>query len=349
MKAETFVFVGDTKVGSSISDLLVGNGFKSASSLSDADVIFTYYETQQGLEDLYFDSKGLLQDTKEGALLIDLSPTTPSFAKELYAVARVSERDTLDAPIVVRDIVAENAFSSRDNLIIFVGGEEDRFDDAREMLHAIARHVLYLGEPGCGQAAKIMATLQRASALIGVIESYAMYRNCGVVFDAEEVIDTLSIAGCVSPVNIAYIDAIRNQEYEGSFTVEMLMAELVAALSAADDNDHVLPQAEAGFRLLELLALVGGAQYDPAALALVFGDEDDARTYGLDWSRAEGAYDEHEHHHHDHDCDHDHGHHQGHDGEEGYDNYPYDVIESENDLYDATDGYPEGFAGFSSN
>ena len=49
--------------------------------------------------------KGLLQDTKEGALLVDLSPTTPSFARELYAVARVNERNTLDAPLVVRNIV----------------------------------------------------------------------------------------------------------------------------------------------------------------------------------------------------------------------------------------------------
>lgn len=175
------------------------------------------------------------------------------------------------------------------------------------MLHAIARHVLYLGESGCGQAAKIMATLQRASALIGVIESYAMFKNSEVDYDAEEVMDTLTSAGCVSPVNIAYVDAIRNKDFTGSYTVEMLMAELVAALTAADDKDHVLPQAEAGFRLLELLALVGGASYDPAALALLFEDEKAAERFGLDWSRAAGAYEEHTHHH-DHDCDcgHDH-------------------------------------------
>ena len=94
MADKTFVFVGDTEVGSRLSQSLNAGGFSTAASLSDADVVFTYYETQQGLEDLYFDSKGLLQDTKEGALLVDLSPTTPSFARELYAVARVNERNT---------------------------------------------------------------------------------------------------------------------------------------------------------------------------------------------------------------------------------------------------------------
>ena len=335
MEHRTFVFVGDTEIGSRISQSLVSGGFRTAPGLRDADVVFTYYEPQQGLEDLYFDSRGLLQDTKEGALLVDLSPTTPSFARELYAVACVNERHTLDAPLVVRNIVEEDAFENKDNLLMFVGGEEDRFEEIKDMLHAIARHVLYLGEAGCGQSAKIMATLQRASALIGVIESYATYLNGDVAFDWEEVMDTLSVAGCISPVNIAYIDAIRNRDFTGSYTVEILMAELVAALAAADDKDRIIPQAEAGFRLMELLALVGGAAYNPAALALVFDDEDAAKKFGLDWSRAAGAYEEHDHgHDHDCDCGHDHSH---------------EVLDGDDIYFDAGEGYPEAFGGFSSN
>ena len=59
MADKTFVFVGDTEVGSRLSQSLNAGGFSRAASLSDADVVFTYYETQQGLEDLYLDSKGL--------------------------------------------------------------------------------------------------------------------------------------------------------------------------------------------------------------------------------------------------------------------------------------------------
>lgn len=336
MAYRTFVFVGDTEIGSRISQLLIAGGFSTAPSLADADVVFTYYETQQGLEDLYFDSQGLLQDTKEDVLLVDLSPTTPTFARELYAVARVNDRYTLDAPLVVRNIVEEDAFASRDNLLMFVGGEEDRFEEAKGMLQAIARQVLYLGEAGCGQGAKIMATLQRASALIGVIESYATYVNGDVSFDWEEVMDELSTAGYISPVNIAYIDAIRNRDFTGSYTVEILMAELVAALSTADDKDRIIPQAEAGFRLVELLALVGGAAYNPAALALIFDDEDAAKKYGLDWSRAAGAYEDHASHDHDHECD------CGHD-------HIHDEFAEEDSYYDPSDRYPEALGGFSSN
>lgn len=336
MACKTFVFVGDTEVGSRISRSLIAGGFETAPSLRDADVVFTYYETQQGLEDLYFDSHGLLQDTKIDAVLVDLSPTTPTFARELYAVACVNDRSTLDAPLVVRNVVDEDAFADRGNLLMFVGGDEAKFEQVEGMLHAVAQQVLYLGESGCGQSAKIMATLQRASALIGVIESYATYTNGDVAFDWEESMDALSAAGCMSPVNIAYIDAIRSRDFAGTYTVEILMAELVAALSTADDKDRIIPQAEAGFRLMELLALVGGASYNPAALALIFDDEDTAKKFGLDWSRAAGAYDDH--------VDHDHGHgcSCGHD-------HPHDDFDDEDDPYDSIDGYLEAFPGFSSN
>ena len=69
------------------------------------------------------------------------------------------------------------------------------------------------------------------------------------------------------------------------------MGELAAALACVDDGDAILPQAEACFRLMELLAMVGGVTYSPAALKLVFTDEETSKKYGLDWSRAEGAYD----------------------------------------------------------
>ena len=59
--------------------------------METADAIFTYCLTQQQLEDAYWDTDGILSKAKKDCCLVDLSPSTPSFAKELYALARVSE------------------------------------------------------------------------------------------------------------------------------------------------------------------------------------------------------------------------------------------------------------------
>ena len=70
----------------------------------------------------------------------------------------------------------------------------------------------------------------------------------------------------------------------------MLLAELSAALMAADDAEVILPGVEATMHLLELLVVIGGADMAPAALSLVYQDEAAGARAGLDWTRAEQAY-----------------------------------------------------------
>jgi len=86
------------------------------------------------------------------------------------------------------------------------------------------------------------------------------------------------------------VRAVRQKRFTGDYTAEMLLAELSAALMAADDAEVILPGVEATMHLLELLAVIGGADMAPAALALVYRDEAAGAEAGLDWTRAEQAY-----------------------------------------------------------
>ena len=86
------------------------------------------------------------------------------------------------------------------------------------------------------------------------------------------------------------VQAVRQQRYTGDYTAEMLLAELSAALMAADDAEVILPGVEATMHLLELLVVIGGADMAPAALSLVYQDEAAGARAGLDWTRAEVAY-----------------------------------------------------------
>ena len=337
LNAQTFVFVGDTEIGAKLTAHLTAAGFEPAAGLSDADAVFTYYETQSGLEDVYLGDGGLLSETKEDVLLIDMSPTTPTFAKELFAIGRVSERHVVDAPLVVGDVTREDAFGTPSNLMMFVGAESETFDVVEPMLRAIAHQVEYMGNPGAGQTAKVAATLQDAAGIAALIEAYTSLINADEHLDFDEYLDGLQGVGAIAPKHVAVFEAVRARRFVGSYTLQILMAELGAALTAMDDLDIILPQAEACFYLLELLALVGGNEYNPAALSLAYADEETCNQFGIDWSRAEDAFGEDEHeccggHHHDgdHECcgGHHHHHHHHHEG---------------------PDSFPEGYMGFSEN
>lgn len=299
-EVKTFSFEGEPDVGSHIKEFLSAAGFTSAPT-TEADVVFTYCVSESALEDTYYDSKGILQTAKKDVVLVDLSPSTVSFAQELCAMGSVSEKHVLDAPLVVQNIVSSQAFSDSLNLAMVVGGSEEVFKRVEPMLRSIATKVLWMGKAGCGQATKVALTLSSAAALVGIVEACASLKSSEAQeasVSEEDYLDVALSLRALTPAQESFIQAMEDEEFkDASFTIEHLMGELAAALACVDDGDVILPQAEAGFRLMELLALVGGVAYNPAALKLVFADEETSKKYGLDWSRAEGAYE------HDHECD----------------------------------------------
>ena len=169
-----------------------------------------------------------------------------------------------------------------------VGGEEDDVEAARPVLDALVGTVQETGGSGSAQLARAAYTLQTSAQIMSAIEADALYRavqRSSAAFGA-----TFGRAGATTPEAEQVLAAVNAGRFDGAYTVEMLMSELSAALMAADDVDLILPQAEACLHLLELLAVIGGADKAPSALALVYGEEAACAENGLDWTRAEQAY-----------------------------------------------------------
>lgn len=321
----TYLFHGNVAVGGAVERLAANAGWQRVDSLGDADVVVTYCTNQQALEDAYFDEGGFVQSARSGTLLIDLSPSTPEFARELSAVALVSELHPVEAPIAVLDPTWEDAFSRPDNLICFVAGEEDDVAAAKPFLEAIAGEVVEEGPLGSAQLARAARTIQQVGVLVATAESEAL---CHAVRRAAGAANlAVDAPHPISDAAQAYLEAIVEKRFEGTYTLEMMMGELAAALTAADDADLIVPQAEACMHLLELLAVIGGSDKAPIALSLVYGEEKACADQGLDWTRAEHFYGEQEGqadgvlHDHVHDDDYDEaGDYDDYDGYSGYDN-----------------------------
>lgn len=151
----TFAFAGDERVGAGVSGLLEAAGYP-ATDISNADVVFTYCINTSALEDLYYDTEGLLRGSKEGAILVDLSPSY-RFSLLASLMRGLRERPCgYCAPLVVSDMVCEEAFVSRENLGIVAGCREDAdYKTVKPLLDAIAHRVMWMGHAGAGQKAKV--------------------------------------------------------------------------------------------------------------------------------------------------------------------------------------------------
>ena len=284
----TFVFYGNSTVGGAVERLAANAGWQRVDQLEDAGAVVTYCTNQQALEDAYFDEGGFVQSAHPKTLLIDLSPSTPGFSRELSAVALVSDLRPVEAPLAVIDPTWEDPFSRPENLLCFAAGEEDDVADARSFLEALAHEVIEERPLGSAQLARAARTIQQVSALVSSAEAHALCH--AVRRSASAAALAPDAPHPISDVSQRYLEAILQQRFAGTYTLEMMMGELAAALMAADDSELILPQAEACMHLLELLAVIGGSDKAPAALSLVYGEEKECAEQGLDWTRAEHFY-----------------------------------------------------------
>lgn len=284
---ETFAYVGEESVGRMVACRLAAAGFQAVESPAEADAVVSFCMSQTALEDAYFEENGIIQVARSGAVVVDLSASTPEFSRELSAVATVNDLSFVEAPLVVLDMCKEESFDDPENLLLFVSGDELAIRDARPVLNELADDIRILGGAGSAQLAKAAWTLQASAVLISQIEAYALFQI------AKDSAAGATMEQCVQgPVESVEdtLRAIVEERFTGDYTAEMLLGDLSAALMTADDVDLILPQAEATAHLLELMAVIGGANKAPAAVALAYGDEAACARNGLDWTRAEQTY-----------------------------------------------------------
>lgn len=322
--SKSFVFVGHQGIGSVLAENLVAAGFKAASDVDTADVIFTFCTSQESLENVYLEEEGIVSKAKPGSYLVDFSSTTPSFAREISAIAQVNDLHVVEAPLVVRDVTLPNAFGNPQNLLALVAGEEADANAVAEMLAAVVGMVEPCGGAGEAQLAKCAFTIQQVMQLQAFMEADALCRASGGLSAAVSTADRLVRSQLVSPQIQSLASALEESNFTSTCTVEVLLGEIETVLASADELNLIVPLSEAADYLLRLLATIGGVDMAASALSLVYRDEEESSKYGLDWGRAQEAYtslgsvDDYDDEDDDEECDCGHHHHHHHDDEDEY-------------------------------
>ena len=265
-----FAYLGHETVGAYVAKQLSAASLNAVDDVRSADVVITYFTHASALEDAYFEEEGIVKNARKGTMLIDLSPSTLSVSREISAVATVNDFQPVEAPLAILDATLADAFAMRENFVCFVSCDDDTFGRAHEILEHLAGIVKRCGASGTAQLAKASHTMQYSAQFMAAVEAEALVRA------ALEANDQLL--------------SVEDMHCEGTYTVELMMADVVAAMTVADDASAVLPHLESTLRMLEMLALIGGADLSPAALTLLFRDESVCSKFGLDWSRVEGLY-----------------------------------------------------------
>ena len=283
-----------------------------ADAAAEADVVITMVGYPEDVEELYLARGGLVEASKEGAVLIDMTTSDPGLARDIAEVAQVSGRRAFDAPVTGGQAGAQNA-----TLTVFCGATEEDVTPVRALLECLGPRVVCMGGPGKGQMAKLVNQTALAGCMVGLVEGLSLARQGGL--DAAATLDAIRGGMAGSVAMEAFGHKILDGDFAPGFMVEHYVKDLGLALMVAEELELTLPGVETANQLYGILDAIGGSRMGTQALDLVYADEAACAAAGLDWSLLSKDEDEEEGGFvgadHGDDCGcgcHDHGHSHGH-------------------------------------
>ncbi|WP_262175021.1 NAD(P)-dependent oxidoreductase [Saccharococcus sp. Marseille-Q5394] len=199
-----------------------------------ADVVLTMVGYPSDVEEVYYSADGIIENAREGMVLIDMTTSSPALAKRIAVEAEKKGISSIDAPVSGGDVGAQNG-----TLSIMCGGNEQTFKEVLPLLQVFGKQIVYQGEAGAGQHTKMCNQIAIATNMIGVCEAIAYGKEAGL--DAETVLQSISsgAAGSWSLSNLA--PRMIKGDFEPGFYVKHFLKDMNIALAEAEQMSLPLP------------------------------------------------------------------------------------------------------------
>lgn len=249
-------------------------------ALMGTQVAITAMGNPGEVENIYLGDESLLELMDPGTFCIDLTFSSPRLAREIQAVAAVSDIEVVDAPLV--------NVGDHESPVLFVGGEKQTQELLSPLFPYLASIVMPQEAPGEGQFAAMISIIALAGSLMGAIEAFSLAHIAR--FPEKNALNVLASTSAGSRALVDYIPQVLQHDYSGRINVETFLEMLEVALDVAEEFEVTVPMTETAFQLCELLRAVGGEDLNIQSLALLYEDEKTCADHGLDWALAEGFH-----------------------------------------------------------
>lgn len=199
-----------------------------------SDIIFAIVGFPKDVKEVFLGENGALAGAKPGSILVDMTTSDPSLAKEIYESAKKKGVHSLDAPVSGGDVGAKNAALS-----IMIGGEKPVVDAVTPIFEAMGKTIIHQGAAGAGQHTKMVNQILIASNMIAVCEGLLYGYKAGL--DLETVFKSVSVGAAGSKALEVLGPRMMARNFEPGFYVEHFIKDMGIALAEAEKMNLSLP------------------------------------------------------------------------------------------------------------
>ncbi len=254
---------------------LIAKGAKWAASpkelAAQSDVIFSIVGFPSDVREVLLSDSGALAGAKAGAVLVDMTTSEPSLAREVYEAAKAKGVYSVDAPVSGGDIGAKNAALS-----IMIGGDKDVVEAVTPLFQAMGKTIVHQGGPGSGQHTKMVNQILISTGMIGVCEALLYGYKAGL--DLPTVLQSVGpgAAGSWSLTNLG--PRMMNNNFDPGFFVEHFIKDMGIAITESKRMGLSLPGLALAEQLYLSVKAKGWGRNGTHALLLALSE-----MSGIDW------------------------------------------------------------------
>jgi 3-hydroxyisobutyrate dehydrogenase len=199
-----------------------------------SDVVFAIVGFPADVREVFLGSQGALAGCKPGSILVDMTTSEPSLAREIYQAAKAKGVASVDAPVSGGDVGAREA-----RLSIMVGGDREAVEAIHPLFECMGKTIIHQGGPGAGQHTKMVNQILIATNMIGVCEALLYGYKAGL--DLNTVLQSVGGGAAASWSLNNLGPRIIQRNFEPGFFVEHFIKDMGIALDEAKRMGLCLP------------------------------------------------------------------------------------------------------------
>ena len=234
-------------------------GANGAEIAKECDVIITMLPNSPHVRSVALGENGIVEGAHEGTVLIDMSSIDPVESKKIGAELAKKGIEMLDAPVSGGEPKAIDG-----TLSVMVGGKKELFDKYYDMLMVMAGSVVYVGELGSGNVAKLANQVVVAVNIAAVGEALSFAKKAGT--DPELVYQAISGGLAGSTVMDAKAPMMLSRNFKPGFRIELHIKDLTNALNAAHAIAAPVPLTGQLMEMMQALKADGYEKEDHSSL-----------------------------------------------------------------------------------
>ena len=241
-------------------DELVAAGATAAGSCKEVaqqcnGLLFTMLPNSPHVKEVMTGQNSVLDGAGKGLIVVDNSSIAPLAAQEAYAAAKEKGVKYLDAPVSGGEPKAIDG-----TLAIMAGGDEDVFEQVKDILLIVGASAVYCGESGSGNTTKLANQIIVALNISAVGEAFVLAEKAGV--DPEKVFNAIKGGLAGSTVMNAKVPLALEGNFKPGFRIELHIKDLQNALDTAHDVGVPVPLSAGVMEIMQALKVDGHAKDD---------------------------------------------------------------------------------------